>query len=153
MTCCVLGRRLFVGLSTRTNHDGVEQLAALLAPVGYTVEAVALDGCLHLKTAVSEVGEGTVVIHPGWIDRARFDAYEQIEVDPREPFAGNVLRIAGSDGESDAVVMPAAFPRTAERLAARGLRVRTVEVSEIAKAEGGVTCCSILLAGAATGAA
>ncbi len=148
-----VGRRLFVGLSARSNSDGVEQLAAALAPFGYAVVGVPLHDCLHLKTAVTEVAAGTVVVNPEWIDRATFAAYERVEVDAREPFAANVLRIAAHDGGGDTVVMPAAFPRTAERLAARGLRVRTLDVSEIAKAEGGVTCCSILLAGAASGAA
>jgi dimethylargininase len=143
-----LGRRVFVGLSERTNREGVEQLATLLAPFGYAVEGVPLEGCLHLKTAVTEVAEGTVILNPRWLDRAAFAAYEQVEVDAGEPFAANVLRLAGSNGGSDRLVMPAAFPRTAERLACRGLAVRALDVSEIAKAEGGVTCCSILVAGA-----
>lgn len=146
-----MGRRLFVGLSARTNRDGVEQLATLLAPHGYEVEGVPLDDCLHLKTAVTEVADGTVIINAAWIDRATFAAYEQIEVDPNEPFAANALLIHGDGKEPDTVVVPAAFPRTADRLATRGLHVRTVEVSEIAKAEGGVTCCSILLASTASG--
>jgi dimethylargininase len=141
-----MGCRVYVGLSSRTNEAGVEQLAALLAPFGYAVEGVPLDGCLHLKSAVTEVGEGTVVLNPRWIDRAMFDRYEQIDVAPDEPSAANVLRVTAPVG-SDTVVLPAASPRTAERLAARGLQVRTVEVTEVAKAEGGVTCCSILLGG------
>lgn len=148
-----LGRRVFVGLSARTNSDGVEQLAALLAPVGYAVEGVPLHDCLHLKTAVTGVAEGTVILNAKWIERATFGAYDQIDVAASEPFAANALRIAAHDGGGETVVMPAAFPRTAERLAARGLRVRTLDVSEIAKAEGGVTCCSILLAGTPSGAA
>jgi dimethylargininase len=147
-----LGRQVYVGLSSRTNRAGFEQLAALLAPFGYEVEAVPLDGCLHLKSAVTEVGEGMVVLNPQWIDSTVFDRYEQIEVDPAEPSGANVLRVAAGDG-GETLVMPAAFPRTAERLAIRGLRVRTVEVTEVAKAEGGVTCCSILLRGAGGGEA
>jgi len=148
-----LGKLVFVGLSARTNREGVEQLAALLAPFGYTVVGLPLDGCLHLKTAVTAVSDGTVIINREWIAGAAFADYEQIEVDASEPFAANVLRIAAGDGGRDTVVLPAAFPRTAERLAARGLQVRTADVSEMAKAEGGVTCCSILLAGAPSGAA
>ncbi|HET9765859.1 MAG TPA: arginine deiminase family protein [Thermoanaerobaculia bacterium] len=148
-----VGRRVFVGLSARTNRDGIDRLAALLAPFGYTVEGVRLHDCLHLKTAVTEVADGTVVVNPAWVDRAPFAGYEQIDVDASEPFAANALRIAADDGRGDTVVLPVTFPRTAERLIARGLRVRTLDVSEIAKAEGGVTCCSILLAGAPSGAA
>jgi dimethylargininase len=141
-----LGKRIYVGLSSRTNRAGAERLAALLAPFGYEVEAVPLDDCLHLKSGVTEVGDGTVILNPQWIDRALFERYEQIEVDSSEPFAANVLRVAGTAADDgDTIVLPAAFPRTAERLAARGLRVHTIEVTEVAKAEGGVTCCSILL--------
>jgi len=44
----------------------------------------------------------------------------------------------------DAVIYPAHFPRTAERLERAGLRLLRVPCGEIAKAEGGVTCCSLL---------
>jgi len=140
-----VGKRVFVGLSARSNRQGVAQLAALLAPFGYAVEGVPLEDCLHLKTAVTEVAEGTLIINAAWIDRATLAAYEQIDVDPSEPFAANALRIVGGSADGDTVVVPTAFSRTADRLDKRGLSVRTVEVSELAKAEGGVTCCSILL--------
>lgn len=141
-----VGRRVFVGLSERSSREGVEQLAAALAPFGYEVNGVPLTGCLHLKTAVTEVADGVLVVNPDWLDATSFAGYELLAVHPREPFAANALLVADAEGGST-VVMPAAFPRTAERLAARGIQVRTVEVSEIAKAEGGVTCCSLLLRG------
>jgi len=141
-----LGLRLYVGLSARSDEAGVAQLAAHLAPHGYAVEGVALGKCLHLKTAVTEVADHLLLVNPAWIDRARFDGYEAVEVDPREPFAANALRVRS--GDTDSVVVAAAFPRTTERLAARGLDVRPVEVDEVAKAEGGVTCCSVLFVAA-----
>jgi dimethylargininase len=139
-----VGRRLYVGLSARSDEAGVAQLAAHLARRGYEVEGVALRGCLHLKTAVTAVADELLLVNPAWVDGSLFAGCELVAVDPREPFAANALRVRG--GATDAVVLAAAFPRTAERLAARGLDVRLVEVDEIAKAEGGVTCCSVLFA-------
>jgi dimethylargininase len=131
-----IGKRLFVGRSARTNDDGIAQLRAHLAPHGYTVAAKELRDCLHLKTAVTAVSDSIVLINPAWVD---FPAFEQIEVDASEPFAANALLTARG------VVMPSAFPRTIERVRKRGIKVDTVDASELAKAEGGVTCCSLLL--------
>ena len=98
-----------------------------------------MRGCLHLKSAVTEVGEGTLLVNPEWVDPRVFDGLRLIEVDPAEPAAANALRVG------DTVVAPVHHPRTRARLAGRGLRVRPVEASELAKAEGGVTCCSLLV--------
>lgn len=134
-----VGRTLYVGLSSRTGEAGVEQLRQLVGPFGYQVMGVPIEGCLHLKTAVCEVGEGTLLINRAWVDGAVFEGLRLIDVDPGEPFAANTLRI----GEQ--VVYPAAFPATRARLESAGMRVRTVEASELAKAEGGVSCCSLVL--------
>jgi len=136
-----VGRRVFVGRSRRTDRSGFDQLRALLAPFGYRVEEVAVTGCLHLKSAATEVAEGTLLVARRWLDAAPFAGLELIDVDPAEPFAANVLRVG------EPVVLPEAFPLTRRRLEARGIAVRTVPASELAKAEGGVTCCSILVAG------
>lgn len=133
-----MGRRVFVGASARSNAAGIEGLRAILAPYGYTVEAVEMRGCLHLKTAVTGVADDAVLLHEAWIDAAPFAAYRRIAIDPTEPFAANALRVA------DAIVFPEAFPRTADRLRAAGLDVRPVPADELAKAEGGVTCCSLV---------
>ncbi len=133
-----LGRVLYVGLGTRTNRAGVQQLADFVAPYGYDVRPVRVDDCLHLKSAVTEVGAGIVVINPEWITGQMFPDHAIIEVDPSEPAAANVVRIGNT------VVCPAAHPRTNARLSSAA-HVRTVDVSELAKAEGGVTCCSLML--------
>jgi dimethylargininase len=134
-----LGRTLWVGRTERTDETGVAQLRALVAPLGYEVVAAPVRGCLHLKSAVTEVGEGALLLNPAMIDGAVFEGYRLIEVDPEEPMAANALR-AG-----DAVIMPAHHPKTRRRLERRGLHVCPVEATEVAKAEGGVTCCSLLL--------
>jgi dimethylargininase len=134
-----VGKRVFVGLSRRTNQSGIEQMRALLAPHGYAVEGVPVERCLHLKSAVSQVAERALLINPAWIEPDAFRDFQLIEVDAEEPSAANALLV------QNAAIYPAAYLRTRQRLEARGIRVVPVEVSELAKAEGGVTCCSLLL--------
>ncbi len=133
-----VGRTFFVGDSARSNRDGIAQLGELLAPYDYRVVPVVTRDCLHLKTAATVAAPGVVVLNPAWVDRALFEHATVVEVDPAEPFAGNVLRV----GET--TICGAAFPRTNRRLETAGVAVRTVDMSEFAKAEGGVTCCSII---------
>jgi dimethylargininase len=133
-----VGRTLFVGRSSRTNEAGLAQLRAHVAEFGYRVVPISVTGCLHLKSAVTLVAPNTFLVQPAWIASAGFGAGTVIEVDPHEPFAANALLVG------DGVIYPAAFPRTRERLEARGVRVVTVDVSELQKAEGAVTCCSVV---------
>ncbi len=134
----VLGRTLYVGLSGRTNADGVDQLRRLVEPFGYRCRGIEVRGCLHLKSAVTGIGEESVLLNRAWVSPDPFAAFEKIDVDPAEPHAANALRVG------DVVLFPAAFPRTGERLERVGLDLRTVDVAEFTKAEGGVTCCSIV---------
>lgn len=134
---CV-GRTLYVGESARSNPAGIAQLRELLADHGYAVRGVPTRGCLHLKSAVTQLGDDTLLLQPEWVDRDRFADFHVIEVDPAEPHAANVLRIG------DALVMPASFPRTRQRLLDAGFNVMAVDVSELQKAEGAVTCCSLV---------
>jgi dimethylargininase len=134
-----IGRAIFVGQSARSNAAGIAQLRELLAPHGYTVQAVATRDCLHLKSAVTQVAPDALLIQPAWVDAVIFASYRLIEVDPGEEHAANALRI----GE-DAVIHPDCFPRTQQRLRDAGIAVTGVDVSELQKAEGAVTCCSLV---------
>lgn len=134
-----IGKRVFVGRSARSNPEGHAQLQSLLAPWGYTVESVSIRDCLHLKSAVTQVAEDTVLIQPDWVDVTPFAAYRQLTVGPGEAHAANAVRIG------QALLYPGCFPQTQARLQAAGIAVTTVDVSELQKAEGAVTCCSILL--------
>ena len=133
-----VGRDVYVGQSARSNAEGIAQLAALLAPHGYRVQGVPTHGCLHLKSAVTQVADDTLLVQPAWVDPGVFARYRLVEVDPAEEHAANVLRIG------DRVVQPACFPRTRARLEAAGITVVPVDVSELQKAEGAVTCCSLV---------
>jgi dimethylargininase len=133
-----VGRKLYVGLSPRTNAEGAEALRRFAAPHGYEVVTVELRGCLHLKTGCSALDDATVLANPDWVDVHAFGGHAVVAVDASEPWASNVLRVGGS------VCVSAAFPCTAGALRARGYDVRAIDVSEFAKAEGGMTCMSLL---------
>ena len=135
----VVGRRVFVGRSSRTNDAAIAQMRQMLGPLGYTVCDTVVSGCLHLKSAVTALDDGLLLVNRDWIDAAAFGGFTLVEVDPEEPAAANALRLA------DRIVVSASFPRTADRLRQRGLRLEMVEASEVAKAEGAVTCCSLLV--------
>jgi dimethylargininase len=134
-----IGRRLYAGTSGRTNAAGVAQLAAALAPFGYSVTAVAMHGCLHLKSAVSFVPPDVLLVNPAWVDPAVFAAPRVIAVDETEPYGANVLAVAGT------TLVSMAYPRTNERLARAGLTTWALEVGEVHKAEAALTCMSLLL--------
>lgn len=134
-----IARRLFVGASKRTNAEGVAQLRAFLAPFDYEVTAVDVRQCLHLKSACSYVGRNSILVNREMIDATRLAEFELIDVPASEPGAANALMI------EDVVIIPAAFPQTIALLEARGLIVKAIDVSEFQKAEGGVTCKSIIL--------
>ena len=135
-----LGRRIFVGQSARSNAHGIAQLGALLDEFGYTVQGVPTCGCLHLKSAVTALDEHTLLVQKEWVDPAVFADFRRVEIDPDEEHAANVLRIGA------AVVMPACFSRTRQRVINAGVDVVAVDMSELQKAEGAVTCCSLVFA-------
>ena len=135
----VLGKRIFIGLSTRSNQEAIDQLNELLGEYGYFVRGVVLRDCLHLKSAVSRVDDKTLLINTNWADPAYFAEFDLIEVDPSEPHAANCLPVGNS------IILPTAFPNTAAKLEDKGYQVITLDVSELAKAEGAVTCCSLII--------
>jgi dimethylargininase len=141
----VVGWRVFVGRSRRTNEAGLDRIRSLLTPYGYTVVSVPVMGALHLKSAVTQVADETLLVNHRWTDTAVLagepGGFELIDVAPEEPFGANALAVAG------AVVYSQAHPLTRRRLEDRGIKVVAVDVSELAKAEGGVTCCSLIFRG------
>lgn len=133
-----LGRRLYVGLSTRTDAAGIAALRRHVEPLGYAVHPVPVQHCLHLKSACTAIGPESLLVNPDWVDVALFPGLEALFIAPSEPDAANVLRV----GET--IVAASSYPRTVDRLVRRGLTVRTVDNSEILKAEGGLTCTSLI---------
>jgi dimethylargininase len=132
------GKTLYVGASARTNAAGIMQLAEELKPYGYAVKPVEVRGCLHLKSGCCYLGEGTVLANRQWVDAAALADLRIVDVAPDEPWAANLLTIGVT------AVMPAGFPATAEIVERLGWKVQTVDISELRKAEAGVTCSSLV---------
>ena len=134
-----IGRTLYVGASTRTNTEAREQLARLLAPHHYRMQTVEFAGCLHLKSACSFIPPDVLLVNPAWVDPAKLGAPRVVTVNEREPYAANTLTVGST------TLVSAAYPLTARRLAAAGVRTQSVDVAELHKAEGALTCMSLLL--------
>jgi len=134
----ILGRDVWVGVGARTNEQAVDVLRAILQPHGVAVHAARLHGCLHLKSAITRAGPDCLIVNPNWIEPRIFSGGRIIEIDAQEPFAANVLWLG------EVTLVAQAYPRTRDRLEAYGIKCRTIDMSELAKAEGGLTCCSIL---------
>ena len=133
-----VGNRIFAGLSTRSNQSGIQQLRDIVSDFGMTVETVETTKCLHLKSAVSEVAPGTLLINTDWISSSAFKDFELIPADKEETHAANALRIGKN------LIYPSSFPRTMDVLMNRGIDVIPVDLTELQKAEGAVTCCSLI---------
>jgi dimethylargininase len=133
---------LFVGRSCRTNDEGIRQFRALVEPLGYRVVPVNVDGCLHLKTACTYIGNNQLLANPYWFAvGVMSDEFEILSVAREEPFAANALYVSSCN----AMMLSASAPRTAEVLRKKSdLALLTVDISELEKAEAGLTCCSII---------
>ncbi len=134
-----IGRReLFVGLTQRTNPEGIRQLQCIAEQFDYKVTSVPVTGCLHLKSAVTFIGQNTLLANRKWFDAACVTGYEWVDVAPEEPHAANALAFESS------VILPASFPLTRKLIEACGFEVVPLDISELQKAESGLTCSSLL---------
>ena len=133
-----IGKRIYVGLTRRSNPEGIRQLAVIVGAYGYQVTAVPVTGCLHLKSAVTYLGKNTLLGDRAWFDWNRLEGFDWVDVHPAEPHAGNALQI----GEE--VIFPASFARTAALISEKGFKLELLDISELQKAESGLTCSSLL---------
>jgi dimethylargininase len=113
-------------------------MQTFLAPFGYRLKAVPVTGCLHLKSAVTRLSDEVLLVNPAWVDTACFPGMKFIAVDPAEAYAANVLCVG------EAVIYQPAYPATLRRLEQAGLHPLLVDQSELGKAEGALTCCSLI---------
>jgi dimethylargininase len=133
-----IGKRVFVGESRRTNKAAISQLVRILEPYGYQVCVLTVRECLHLKSAVTALSEDLLLVNPAWVLADQFGSFRLLEVDQAEPYAANALQIG------ERVIYPTAYPRTRARLEGAGVHILDVDVTELIKAEGAVTCCSLI---------
>jgi dimethylargininase len=133
-----VGKKVFVGLSARTNQDGINSLQHFLEPFGYEVVAVKMKDCLHFKSACTALDESSLLVNPSWVDLQPFENYRLIYVAAEEPDAANVLRLP------DFVLMHEGFIETIKIVREAGFAIKTIYISELQKAEAAMTCSSIV---------
>jgi dimethylargininase len=133
-----LGTHVIVGESARTNQEGIAQLRAVLEPRGIRVASTPVGSFLHWLTAVTYVGQRIVVVHEEFAAHPLLRDFDKVRVPRAEAYAANTLGIA------QYVILPAGFPNTAAQLSAQGFEVLQVPMSEFYKADGGVSCLSLM---------
>jgi dimethylargininase len=134
-----VGRTLLVGMSSRTDCAGAQTLQDIVRRYGYTVLPVPVRNCLHLKSACTALPDGVLLLNPSWVKRQSLRDFATVDVPEEEPWAANTLPVGGK------ICLRAQHMRTADLLRGRGFDVLTIPLSEFAKAEGGVTCLSLLI--------
>lgn len=134
-----VGKRLLVGLSSRTNEQGVEQLSRIVSKFGFNVSAIPVTGALHLKTACCAIDDDRLLVNSDWLDARALPAFDLVHVPEMEPWGANLIRW------NHRILMSASNPRTAEKLMGLGIEISTTDISEFEKAEGGVTCMSLIV--------
>ncbi|MDH3216646.1 MAG: arginine deiminase family protein [Candidatus Krumholzibacteria bacterium] len=132
-----IGTRLYVGLSERSNREGLEALRALVADDGFEVVGVELDNVIHLKAVCSYLGDSHILLCPGYLDESVFADYERIEVPAEEAYGANSLAINGK------VLVAEGFPKTKMRIEKSGFETVACAMSEFRKADGGLSCLSV----------
>ncbi len=133
----MVGTHFFIGISDRTNRKGAEQLTSILEAYGNALTVVSVQSGLHLKSSVNYVGQNTLLTTEGYADVDQFREYDKIVVDKSEEYAANTLLINSS------LIIPKGFPKTRERLLTLDLNIIELDVSEMRKMDGGLTCMSV----------
>lgn len=129
--------RFFIGLSERTNREGADQLSDILKRFGYIVDIVSVGDGLHLKSGVNYLGDGKMLVTSVFRDIPGFSDFERIIIKEGEEYAANTLLINGT------FITPSGFPDTLNQLAGLDKPVITLNVSEVRKMDGGLTCMSL----------
>jgi dimethylargininase len=135
----VLGKNICIGLSTRSNREGIRQFKKHLEPFGYRVQGIPVSECLHLKTGIAVLEEDLLLINPQWVSPDHFPGFRFEKVHPDEPYGANVMR------RNHYALCPSAFRHTAQKLDTLGYDMIVIDQSEMAKAEAGLTCCSVIV--------
>jgi dimethylargininase len=133
----LVGSRATIGISERTNENGARQLGRILETYGYTWTTVPVSAGLHLKSSVNLVGANTLLVTKAFETAEPLEAYRKIVVVEEETYACNTLFLNGH------LMMPAGYPETRKALVETGSPVIELDVSEVRKMDGGLTCLSI----------
>ena len=127
----------YVGLSARTNKEGLRQFTGILNKYGYTASGIELKEVLHLKTGLAYLENNTLLAAGEFIGHPEFEKFNQVIIDPDENYAANCIRV------NDFVLIPLGFPKTKSAVENAGFKTLEVDVSEFRKLDGGLSCLSL----------
>lgn len=133
----LVGKRFYIGLTGRTDATGIAEFEALVAPHGYTVEAIPVGAGLHLKSVVNYLGDDVLLVTEALAEHPAFNGFRLMEIDAADEYACNTLRI------NDTLVTPAGYPRVHEKIDTLGVPLHVLDTSEFRKMDGGLTCLSL----------
>lgn len=137
---CEADGHFLIGLSARTNDSGAAQLAGLLGDLGYRSDIIdirAIKTLLHLKSGVSYLGDGRLLVTRHLLRHPALAAYERIDVLHAEDYAKNAVRV------NDRVLVAAGYPETRAAIESLGFETVPLEMSEFRKLDGGLSCLSL----------
>jgi dimethylargininase len=133
----MIGNHFFIGISERTNLEGAKQLGRILKKYGKTWTSIQVGAGLHLKSSVNYSGKNSILVTQDFANHETLNAYDKIVVDKEEEYSANTLWI------NDQLLIPRGFPNTKVKLESLGLPIIELDVSEMQKMDGGLTCLSI----------
>lgn len=131
------GRSFYIGISSRTNNEGADQLIKILKQLNMTGIKVPLKKTLHLKSGLSYLENNNLLISGEFINLSKFAGFNQIVVDKDETYAANSLWINGK------VLVPGGYPKTKEKIEKAGYETIILDLSEFCKIDGGLSCLSL----------
>ena len=132
-----VGNHFFIGISERTNQEGAEQLGRILRGYGNTWTPITVGAGLHFKSSVNYVGKNTLLVTLDFAAQQQLQEYEQLVLDCSESYAANTLLV------NEHLLIPAGYPNTRRRLEPLGFKMIALDVSEVQKMDGGLTCLSL----------
>jgi dimethylargininase len=133
----MVGDHFYVGLSDRTNQEGIRQFISILNKYGLTGSAVPLTEFLHLKTGVNYIENNNLLVTGEFIDKPEFANFNKIIVSQEEAYASNCIWM------NDYVIVPEGYPNVLAEVQKAGYKVIIVDTSEYRKIDGGLSCLSL----------
>lgn len=132
-----VNNHFYIGLSARTNQEGARQMIHELTERGYSASTIQLNEFLHLKTGVSYLDQGYLLVSGELVNHPSFNHLKQIIIDPEEAYAANCIMINGT------VLLAQGYPKTKKQISALGFPCIELDVSEFKKIDGGLSCLSL----------
>ena len=133
----LVDKQFFIGLTARTDEQGIREFAAAVEPHGYQVAAIEVSAGLHLKSIVNYVGRNTLLLTEGYVNHPAFNGFNSIVIPEEEAYAGNTLWI------NDSLITPQGYPHTLGEISKLGMPIVQLDTSEFKKMDGGLTCLSL----------